>query len=939
MENSMRNLILSTLSTLALLIYPLSLSAQNSFSLSVDVDGAAGDQAVTSLNTAPNQVIAIQIFGKDIQNANGIAVRFEYDVSQVVYEGFDTGDVLPNAQALPEQGTGYVEIGMASLGGQATANSGLVGTVRFRTTAGFSGTEIRLVRAELSRIGRFETITPNIRIALQGTPPPANFSLSLDVDSSAGDQAVTSANVSTDEMIAIEIFGTDIQNANGVSIRFEYDAGQVTYDGFDVGDVLPNAQALPEQGTGYVEIGIASLGGQATANSGLIGTIRFRTTGAFSSTVIRVVRAELGRGGRFETITIDVRVELKLQSLTPDFNGDGVVNFTDFLAFGGQFGARQGDGRYEVKYDLDSDGAIGFGDFLIFGNSFGKEVPPSGGSGGGGIGSGGATPVTIPDVNLRAAIEDSLGKASGAPITQEEMASLTRLEAPNSNIRDLTGLEYATGLTVLDLGHERVDGRWINSNEIANLSPLSGMIRLEYLDLGSNLISDVSALSGLTSLTYLYLYDNFISDVSPLSKLTNLIQLSLHSNLISDISTLSGLTNLTTLTLQYNSISDVSALSGLTNLTRLELRDNLISDVVALSGMTKLTLLRLDSNLILDVAALSNLTNLTRLELSNNTISDISALSNLTNLIYLYLGNNTISDVSALSNLTKLTYLWLSGNLISDVTALSNLTKLTSLYLRNNSISDVTALSNLTNLTRQLSLANNLISDVAPLSNLTNLDDLWLSGNLISDVSPLSNLTNLIQLSLHSNLISDISTLSGLTNLTTLTLQINLISDVTALSSLTNLTELLLWDNTISDVSALSSLTNLTELRLSSNLISNISSLSSLTNLTELSLFNNTISDVTALSSLTNLTELWLSRNTISDLSPLVANMGLGSGDEVDVRDNPLSAISLNTHIPALQARGVTVQFGAGKPAVVDKQEPRMGSVLPEERGYNSLKR
>ena len=35
----MRNLILSTLSILALLIHPLSLSGQNSFSVSLDVDG------------------------------------------------------------------------------------------------------------------------------------------------------------------------------------------------------------------------------------------------------------------------------------------------------------------------------------------------------------------------------------------------------------------------------------------------------------------------------------------------------------------------------------------------------------------------------------------------------------------------------------------------------------------------------------------------------------------------------------------------------------------------------------------------------------------------------------------------------------------------------------------------------------------------------------
>ena len=343
----MRKQMLFILSTLTLLIYPLSVSAQSSFSLSLDVNSAAGDQAVTSLNTSADQVIAIQIFGTNIQNANALAVRFEYDAAQVTYEGFDVGSVLPSAQALPEHGTNptFVEIGIASLGGQATTNSGLVGTIRFRTTTAFSGTAIQLARAELSRGGRFETITPNMRVELQTPPVPTNFSLSLDADGAAGDQAVTSLNTSADQVIAIQIFGIDIQNANGVSVRFEYDAAQVTYDGFDVGSVLPNAQALPEQSTSFVQIGIVSFGGQATVNSGLMGTIRFRTTAAFSGTSIRLVRTELGRGGRFETITPNVQVELQLQALTPDFDGDGQVGFSDFLLFGSQFGARQGDGR------------------------------------------------------------------------------------------------------------------------------------------------------------------------------------------------------------------------------------------------------------------------------------------------------------------------------------------------------------------------------------------------------------------------------------------------------------------------------------------------------------------------------------------------------------------------------------------------------------------
>ena len=54
--------------------------------------------------------------------------------------------------------------------------------------------------------------------------------------------------------------------------------------------------------------------------------------------------------------------------------------------------------------------------------------------------------MTIPDANLRAAIEAVLGKASGATITVADMARINRLEAPFAGISDLTGLEFATNL-------------------------------------------------------------------------------------------------------------------------------------------------------------------------------------------------------------------------------------------------------------------------------------------------------------------------------------------------------------------------------------------------------------------------------------------------------------------------------------------------------------
>ena len=56
-----------------------------------------------------------------------------------------------------------------------------------------------------------------------------------------------------------------------------------------------------------------------------------------------------------------------------DFNQDGCVGFSDFLAFTSHYGLREGQPGYDVRYDLDGDKAIGFGDFLIFAAQFGQS--------------------------------------------------------------------------------------------------------------------------------------------------------------------------------------------------------------------------------------------------------------------------------------------------------------------------------------------------------------------------------------------------------------------------------------------------------------------------------------------------------------------------------------------------------------------------------------
>ena len=156
--------------------------------------------------------------------------------------------------------------------------------------------------------------------------------------------------------------------------------------------------------------------------------------------------------------------------------------------------------------------------------------------------------VSIPDANLRAVLEDSLGKTSGAPITDIELAQFTRLIAPDAGIVDLTGLEFATGLTLLHLGINYET--WSNSNDISDLTPLRNLISLTVLNLSGNSITDVSPLEGLTNLTVLLLDENSITDVSPLGNLTNLTILGLSFNPVQDASSIRELeTRLTRLTL------------------------------------------------------------------------------------------------------------------------------------------------------------------------------------------------------------------------------------------------------------------------------------------------------------------------------------------------------------------------------------------------------
>ena len=276
-----------------------------------------------------------------------------------------------------------------------------------------------------------------------------------------------------------------------------------------------------------------------------------------------------------------------------------------------------------------------------------------------------AQTVNIPDDNLRTALEEALGKTSGDTITVDDIATLEKFVPFNKGITDLTGLEFATGLTRLEL----------NNNSVSDISPIKGLTRLSILSLHANKVSDISPIKDLVNLEILHLAQNLISDLSPLENLINLRGLNISHNAIIDLSPLAGLTKLNWIGLSGNPPVDLEPLSGLINLTRFSTWGTKLSNIAALGKLTKLQVIDICGGDVGDLSPLSELTSLRELYIVSDTVSDLSPLAELTNLTRLGFEGNNISDITPLLGLPNLKWVDLSHNSITEIGLIEELSE------------------------------------------------------------------------------------------------------------------------------------------------------------------------------------------------------------------------------------------------------------------------
>jgi len=227
-----------------------------------------------------------------------------------------------------------------------------------------------------------------------GEGPVGPIALDLKADE-LGDQAlrISTETPKVGDTVVIELVATE--GASGLSAYqalIQYDSTQVTFNastGFAVSGLFTGAVPIVTKRSGVITAAVAFFGSTtSTAASGSLGKLTFTVAPGYTGkTRVSLVSGQFGSSAGQTKLTIGTggaAVQIGASSTdggtagpagpTPDLNGNGTVDFPDFLAFASAFGSSTGDASFNAAADLNSNGSIDFPDFLVFAAQFGKPV-------------------------------------------------------------------------------------------------------------------------------------------------------------------------------------------------------------------------------------------------------------------------------------------------------------------------------------------------------------------------------------------------------------------------------------------------------------------------------------------------------------------------------------------------------------------------------------
>ncbi|EAK8471756.1 LPXTG cell wall anchor domain-containing protein [Listeria monocytogenes] len=297
----------------------------------------------------------------------------------------------------------------------------------------------------------------------------------------------------------------------------------------------------------------------------------------------------------------------------------------------------------------------------------------------------------FPDDNLAKAVAEKMNSEVNATVTVEELAKITKLDARSQDIEDSTGIEFLTGVEVLNLEDNQLKSIDVSknlnlkeltcsNNPLANLD-VSKNLALEELTCENNELTQLDV-SQNTALEYLYCPRNQLTKLD-VSKNSALRYLACDVNQLTnlDVSKNPALTNLGC---TKNQLTDLDV-SQNPNLSTLVCSDNQLTNL-DVSQNQSLAYLACDNNKLKNIDIDQNLA-LIELSCENNQLTNLDTTQNLA-LEILYCDDNQLTDLDVRKNVNLL-ILFCNNNQLTNLAVGETIAKV---RCNNNQLKDVSSL-------------------------------------------------------------------------------------------------------------------------------------------------------------------------------------------------------------------------------------------------------
>ncbi|EPT7269771.1 lmo0331 family class 1 internalin [Listeria monocytogenes] len=297
----------------------------------------------------------------------------------------------------------------------------------------------------------------------------------------------------------------------------------------------------------------------------------------------------------------------------------------------------------------------------------------------------------FPDDNLAKAVAEKMNSEVNATVTVEELAKITKLDARSQDIEDSTGIEFLTGLEVLNLEDNQLKSIDVSknlnlkeltcsNNPLANLD-VSKNLALEELTCENNELTQLDV-SQNTALEYLYCPRNQLTKLD-VNKNSALRYLACDVNQLTnlDVSKNPALTNLGC---TKNQLTDLDV-SQNPNLGTLVCSDNQLTNL-DVSQNQALENLACDNNELKNID-IDQALSLKELSCENNQLTNLDTTQNLA-LEILYCDDNQLTDLDVRKNVNLL-ILFCNNNQLTNLAVGETIAKV---RCNNNQLKDVSSL-------------------------------------------------------------------------------------------------------------------------------------------------------------------------------------------------------------------------------------------------------